>query len=1088
MDQNTALLLQQQQQQQAMLGMGAPSAMLGQSQYPPQYSFGRDYLYGGLKGGGGIGGGMISAGYGLGQGLSSTASTIGMVNALGSLVGFGGIGGASIGGFAGAMMGLNPLTATLMASALPLQTIGGAAMSGHRLNAQVGQALSSANFVNPLAAGGLGYSLNDQSRMSNAIINMGANNAFVNQQSQMDIFKDFTNLGLDKGVTSISKLIDKFKDFSKVTEDMAKQLGKTVSEVTGYVGQLRGQGFYTAREITGQMSKITAGTTYGLSVEQQLGMAQTAAGSARAMGLAGGAGARLSSGLTNMLGAANSYGYLDEIKLLDLYGSSNSADAIGSFGQNFGNKMMTAYTSNSVVGNMMGAFIKKDASGNFVIDQDKLGLASSGKLSFSQIKDMAQKNISSMSAADKQQYVSNKDMLASQLVASDEGTGATLGIIRSMASERAKVTGGDTKDIFKLLMDSYGLANKKEAELLYELATNYEDISQRALENQAKKLAQERTASYISTEKTFRSAWQKFKHEAENIYHPEWAKRGGVSLSNAPKEILAGLERAYYGVETASTGLFTDQATSAVYRDFAAGKLNLNMAGNAEDASAFQIQSIARTGTVEDLQNYMESSVDKTAAVRSDTKFQKDIESNFLPQLEKELRSGGDGRAAYEKARLYAVTHGMTEKDLDYALSKSSRGAAALKMQKQSSIAMNKFSSTAKDAFVNFQSYDMNSDDWSAVGVSTAIGMGVGGLIGAVAGGFIGIAAGGVGAIPGAIAGAKLGMAAGGGVGAGIGGYFVDAGGDEKIRQLASSGVGVNLLSVLDTEDKLKDFDNQYMALLTLSKGDEDKAAIAMADYIKKKYGTVVTPEDVKATLEYLRLATKDSSPEERLKSGDYKKATELSGLGKAYQQEKIITSTLNEFRSSVLGTQDKELAGMRAALEKTGADAPEAVRQELSKLIDLSMQGKFNYTGDDEILKAVADAKAISENIGANVGKDISSLDEYLGGKGMGAEYRKAIGSKNTGRITATEARQIAKLVAEGNVLATKKEEAMVDEAATTAGNNKEVSDAMENIIFASEEHLRATRDLATLVDNIGANMTGGKPYGVTKSIEKKE
>ena len=68
-NQVNALMMQQAKQQQ-MLGMGAPQAVVGQSQFPPQFNFGRNPLMGGrLSGSGGMGGMMASGVSGLGTAL-----------------------------------------------------------------------------------------------------------------------------------------------------------------------------------------------------------------------------------------------------------------------------------------------------------------------------------------------------------------------------------------------------------------------------------------------------------------------------------------------------------------------------------------------------------------------------------------------------------------------------------------------------------------------------------------------------------------------------------------------------------------------------------------------------------------------------------------------------------------------------------------------------------------------------------------------------------------------------------------------------------------------------------------------------------
>ena len=305
-------LMAQQQQQHMMLQMGSPQAVVGASQYPPQFNFGQNPMFTShLSGGGGIMGGMAAGVSGLGKGLSTAAGVTGLLS-------MAGIGGATMGGSVGALLGLNPLTVGLMGAGAGIGAIGGAMMQGSRVNSGVGNFLSQAQFANPMAPGGFGFSYGDQNRMTQAMLGMGGSNAFVNTQDQMQLLNQFQEMGLDKGVTSMGKMIEKFKEFSKTTEEVAMQLGKSVSEVAGVVGQLKGQGFYSAAEVQGQVRNMSSTAAYGVALTDQVALSGQMSQQARAMGMSGASGAALSTNLTHLLGAAQQGGMIDENRLLDI--------------------------------------------------------------------------------------------------------------------------------------------------------------------------------------------------------------------------------------------------------------------------------------------------------------------------------------------------------------------------------------------------------------------------------------------------------------------------------------------------------------------------------------------------------------------------------------------------------------------------------------------------------------------------------------------------------------------------------------------------------------------------------------------------
>ena len=178
-NQVNALMMQQQQQQQ-MLGMGAPSAVVGQSQYPPQYNFGQSSLMSGSLSSGGA-----PARYAAGA-VSGASSLLG-AGAMASTFMPASITGATMGGYAGMALGLNPLTMGLGATAAGVGAIGSSMHNGMQTSSQVGRMLSSSNFANMGAPGGFGFGFQDQSRMANTVMGMGASNPFVNQKDQMQM-------------------------------------------------------------------------------------------------------------------------------------------------------------------------------------------------------------------------------------------------------------------------------------------------------------------------------------------------------------------------------------------------------------------------------------------------------------------------------------------------------------------------------------------------------------------------------------------------------------------------------------------------------------------------------------------------------------------------------------------------------------------------------------------------------------------------------------------------------------------------------------------------------------------------------------
>lgn len=561
-------MMAQQAQQQNMLTMGSPSPVLGQSQYPPQFSFG---VNPGILGGynantlGNFTGTNMAAS--MVSGTGSALSTMGSIGSLAAMFGFGG--GYTGGGLSGFMLA-NPLVASMMLGGAGIGMVGNAMSTGAKFNNQVGQMLAaSGNFANPLGPNGFGFSFADQNRMTQQIIGMGASNPFVGQQDQMQLLNSFQQMGLDKGVTSMGKMIEKFKEFSETTETVARTLGKTVSEVTGIVHQLKGQGFYSPSEVTGQTQRMAGMGAYGIGMEQAIQMGNQMSQMSRSRGLSGSSGSVLSTNLASMFGSALNMNIIDENLMMDLTGTTNKADANAAISQGFGSRLASSLTSGSRLEGLLAGFTRVGKNGQLELDQSMLSGAASGNVSATDILTRGSTNLQT----NRGNFASNRRQIASDFLKSDRGADAILGIFRNMAEQRSGISGEPVEAIFTKLMENYGLAQEREAKLLFELSDDLEKIHREKMSTAATEIAARRRRDYISRERSFAGAKARFSQRIGLYTNNPYIAGGFAAMSNRASSAFNRFERQFYGVDPSMSAMFSERAVGNFLNDFAAGTL-----------------------------------------------------------------------------------------------------------------------------------------------------------------------------------------------------------------------------------------------------------------------------------------------------------------------------------------------------------------------------------------------------------------------------------------------------------------------------------------------------------------------------------
>lgn len=1099
-NQINAMMMQQQQQQQ-MLGMGAPSAVLGQSQYPPQYSFGHNgYWSGSLSGAGGAGAMMASGVGAAGKLLGAGATIAGILPA--SMVGSSLIGGA------GALLGLNPVSVGLMGAAAGVGSVATAMNTGIRTNAQVGQMLSASNFANPNAPGGFGFSFGDQSRMTSTILGMGASNAFVGQQDQMQMLNQFQQLGLDKGVTSMGKMIDKFKEFSKTTEEVATQLGKTVSEVTGLVNNMRGSGFYSAQEVSGMSSRMSASAAYGMDMQMQQQLMQNMAQQTRGMGLSGQAGGLLGVNMSQALGSAAQLGVLNENTMMDITGTTNIADASQAMAQSVGGRFAAGLSNNGKLQNLLAGFSKIDSSGHIAIDESAISAMASGNMSISDLTARA----SDMSGGENRaKFRTNRKQLASDFLKSEAGIGAVLGTFKSMAAERSK--GGDIseQEAFELLLEEYQIADERQAKLLYEMADNLDEVTGNNFKNRAEQLAAEKRRAYIAKHGSIKGMKTKLAHEVSKVTNNAYIAERTAKASSAFDSGVNFLEKAMFGVEDTTSGLYTTASTGEFRNAFLSGELNdlgaKYLSGGAGDQ--FKAELGARVGNLKDYKGFQSflgagmsdarrkelggkldtssfeyhtsyANRDKDTFFTNATGYISDVfalglgnrESALLRKLQGKSVFAMDDTRDFEDLVHQVKSRGKNVTDQEaYAIiaGQSDESAAALQRY------LNRKGNFKQESASNLAQQDFLRQAAGGYGSLAEVGgfgmvTGVAGVLGlAASGAAVGAAGFGVGAI----------------VGGAIGlGYGLMRYGDEKEFQAQLKNGGGNLLAKLNDKKKLRSFDERYKKAMLENGNDAEAAKLQVAKEMSEELGEAISAEDVSAGLKALYRASGEQDYKSRLESNDYSKALKLTNAASNYQKLEVAEGHLKSLRESILGEDVEGVDDLKAALSSSGENLIGNSQAAMLDVARRAISGEFTYEGDNEMLKQLAGAGGIAKDLESFEGRDIAALDAKYG-EGAGAQLRKLAGVRQHGKLSKAELKEMAAKLAVSDTLR------LAETGAKMGATNLDgVGD--DEITVATKDLVNSTHKLAVYVDNIASVLTGRETAGQTIAgivpIDKKE
>ena len=1039
--QETSAMVAQQQQYYSMMGMTAPQPNVGASQYPP--TFGMSHQQPGyrnrLTDGTGAMSMTASAMGGIGQGLSTAGGISGLLSAFG-------IGGSTIGGMMGGFLGLNPLTLGLLGAGAGASTVASPMIQANKTMAYTGQILGAHDFSNPTGVQGYGFGFNDQRRFTNSLMGEGFKNPWVNNQDQMGLLQNFQQMGMDKGVTSMGQMIDKFKEFTKMTDEVAKQLGKTVSEVTGIVGQLRGQGFYSADEVTKQTARMSAGVNYGMSMGQQGQMLSGMSTQARGYGFTGQSGAQLGTNVSQMIGSALDRGTFSEEAAMDLTGATNRVDATARMTQSLGGVFSQALTQGNM-SSLLSGFVTMGDDGQLRLDEQVMSDVGSGKMDINQLQERSRSNLGQEGF--QSAFRSDNKKLASDFLQSRQGVGAILGTYKSIANERSKAGQGSEEELFDIILEQQLGIGQKTSKILYEVANDIEGVMHDQLKNEARRIGDDKRRAYLARHKS----WEGWKRKAgvrvdQMTYQPELAQ-WYTNMSSGIDAGLAEMERAYFGADMSTAGLYTEHGVGTALNKFSKGEIGAIGGGiNAENRfanrGAFSIDYDKFAG-------YLGQGVDK-GRMKALGGISVDYEQPKHWASSKETLFGGADNKRYARMLAQAERRGaLTLAEQHYVIANQSDEHSSflkqyltdnpldegrVKNDNQMMLThgtrnyweagLNEFGSIMKDVFIG---EEFGIGDVLAAPSNTSIW----------------------GAIQ----------------------AFAGYGSRAEERLAFKTGQGTVLLSRLGDKKSMKDFDKTIRKWLNKYPKDKEKAMAEAAKDLSNKYKEKFTSEDIEKALNKLEDYTGKTAVERAKDSKyDYSDALTLTGAAGEYQYTQIISEMMDSASIDVSALEGEDAQSLQTALSGNDTALASATLRDLAMQ---SIDGDLDLVGDSRTADALRGAEKLHGKLSKLRGHDVSAIDTMFGKKGMGAKLRDTIGKVAPG--SALGAQELKEMTA----LLTEQQAMRVHEIDAMTGSKLPGVNAEDELFKSTQELYNATKTLTILVDNV-ANNGGNLPVSQSK------
>jgi hypothetical protein len=360
-----------------------------------------------------------------------------------------------IGTAAGSSLGMGLLGGPVGLGLLAAQTTLGLAQTGvHNAN-MVGNMFGNMQFAN--AAGdprtGRGFSQRDLMTLQRGIHNIEANNPFVSMSDALRATERFTEMGMHQGVQDAEKLAKRVTQLGKTMHEMARQLGTSMEEAGTFLRDMRGSGFYSARDVMGNTANMTLMRGFGMTSEQFAGMQRAGAGITRGSMMSGKAGAGMVTAKAAEFMQAFNSGAMSSEQAMDMTGASTPLEAAQMLAQQTLSGTMQGL-SGGLGSAMLLAAGQVDESGKFTgkVDAGILQRMASGSMTRDEMMRIG--GLKRNTREGQMSFVARTQDITESMLESEQGQEALFGMIRSLTEQQFGEGMGDDQDAFQLVAET----------------------------------------------------------------------------------------------------------------------------------------------------------------------------------------------------------------------------------------------------------------------------------------------------------------------------------------------------------------------------------------------------------------------------------------------------------------------------------------------------------------------------------------------------------------------------------------------------------------------------------------------------------
>jgi hypothetical protein len=447
-----------------------------------------------------------------------------------------------IGTAAGSSLGMGLLGGPVGIGLLAAQTTLGLAQTGVQNANMVGNMFGNMQFAN--AAGdprtGRGFSQRDLMTLQRGIHNIEANNPFVSMSDALRATERFTEMGMHQGVQDAEKLAKRVTQLGKTMHEMARQLGTSMEEAGTFLRDMRGSGFYSARDVMGNTANMTLMRGFGMTSEQFAGMQRAGAGITRGSMMSGKAGAGMVTAKAAEFMQAFNSGAMSSEQAMDMTGASTPLEAAQMLAQQTLSGTMQGL-SGGLGSAMLLAAGQVDQSGKFTgkVDAGILQRMASGGMTRDEMMRLG--GLKRNTREGQMSFVARKQDITESMLESEQGQEALFGMIRSLTEQQFGPGAGDDQDAFQLVAETQFNMDRRTVRNLQKLR----DTRKQRMASLAQELRANERAAELKENRTLGGLVTRISGTFSDIY-----ESATMPFSEYYRDVAGGLvdvERAVLG-------------------------------------------------------------------------------------------------------------------------------------------------------------------------------------------------------------------------------------------------------------------------------------------------------------------------------------------------------------------------------------------------------------------------------------------------------------------------------------------------------------------------------------------------------------